>query len=233
MRNIHTHQCTQMLMIKTWPGGTGANGYVRNSIFENFQAYDTTYALDIDQYWYGRTEPNTGAIAISDLVFRSWTGTVNNGISRGPIVIRGSNVVPLTNITLEDFNMWTENKNAVVHRCNNVYGTGYCARELKDDATTPTSFSSTVTVSTMPTGFVKPTRPAWGVGATGYGVTVPIPVYTPAPRWGYGQGNMSLAARGESRPTFVPEVRLNGSPRYTAPRATGGPRGYRSDKRNL
>jgi len=209
-------------MIKTWPGGTGANGYVRNSIFENFRAYDTTYALDIDQYWYGHTEPNTGAIAISDLVFKNWTGTVNNGISRGPIVIRGSNVVPLTNITLEEFDMWTENKNVVVHRCNNVYGTGYCARELKSDAT-PTSFSSTVTVITTPVGFVQPTRPAWGVGATGYGVTVPIPVYTPAPMWGYGQGTARLAKRGVSKPTFVPEIRLNGSPRYkvTAPVATG------------
>jgi rhamnogalacturonan hydrolase len=39
-----------MLMIKTFSGGTGAYGYVKNSVFENFTAYDTTYGLDIDQY---------------------------------------------------------------------------------------------------------------------------------------------------------------------------------------
>ncbi|RPA95795.1 pectin lyase-like protein [Choiromyces venosus 120613-1] len=185
MRNIYVHQCTQMLMIKTWPGGTGASGYVRNSIFENFQAYDTTYALDIDQYWYRVTEPNTGAIEISSLQFRNWTGTVNNGVSRGPIVIRGSNVVPLTGITMEDFSMWTENRDVVVLQCNNVYGSGYCARELASGAT-PTSFSSTVTISSIMEGFVSPTSPAWGVGTTGYGLTVPIPVYTPAAMWGIG-----------------------------------------------
>ena len=45
MRNILTYQCTQMLMIKTYPGGSGAVGYVKDSLFENFWAYDTTYAL--------------------------------------------------------------------------------------------------------------------------------------------------------------------------------------------
>jgi rhamnogalacturonan hydrolase len=34
-----------MLMIKTWPGGSGAMGYVKDSVFENFWAYDTTYGL--------------------------------------------------------------------------------------------------------------------------------------------------------------------------------------------
>lgn len=34
-----------MLLIKTWPGGSGAVGYVKNSLFENFVAYDTTYGL--------------------------------------------------------------------------------------------------------------------------------------------------------------------------------------------
>ncbi|KAI5838299.1 pectin lyase fold/virulence factor [Morchella snyderi] len=181
MRRINVYQCTQMLMIKTWPGGTGAVGYVRNSIFEDFWAYDTTYALDIDQYWYSHTTPNTGAIALSGLVFSNWTGTVNNGINRGPIVIKGSDVVPLTNITLEDFSMWTVNKDRVVLQCNNVYGTGYCARELASGAT-PTAFSSTVTITTTMSGFTSPTSPAWGVA--GYGTTESIPVYTPAALWG-------------------------------------------------
>jgi rhamnogalacturonan hydrolase len=34
-------------MIKTFPGGTGATGYVKDSVFENFWAYDSTYGLGI------------------------------------------------------------------------------------------------------------------------------------------------------------------------------------------
>ena len=45
MRDIYIFQCTQMLMIKTFPGGTEAVGYVKDSLFENFWAYDTTYGL--------------------------------------------------------------------------------------------------------------------------------------------------------------------------------------------
>ncbi|CAZ79449.1 unnamed protein product [Tuber melanosporum] len=228
MRNIYVHQCTQMLMIKTWPGGNGANGYVRNSIFENFHAYDTTYALDIDQYWYGRTEPNTGAIAISDLQFKNWTGTVDNGISRGPIVIRGSNIVPLTDIMMEDFRMWTVNKDVVVLRCNNVYGTGYCARELNGAQSTP--FSSTVTIRETMAGFVSPTSPPWGVGPTGYGLTVPIPVYTPAPMWGFKQGGGAAIEPTPPQVTTTPKT-ATGPPATSTP---SGPkrRAYGRNRRN-
>lgn len=49
MRNVYSYQSTQMLMIKTFPGGSGAEGYVRDSTFEGFWSYDCTYGLDIDQ----------------------------------------------------------------------------------------------------------------------------------------------------------------------------------------
>ena len=49
MRDVYSYKSTQMLMIKTFPGGTGAEGYVKNSTFENFWSYDCTYGLDIDQ----------------------------------------------------------------------------------------------------------------------------------------------------------------------------------------
>jgi hypothetical protein len=44
-----------MLMIKTFPGGDGKVGYVKDSIFENFWAYDTTYGL-------GELEPHLNQI---------------------------------------------------------------------------------------------------------------------------------------------------------------------------
>lgn len=148
--------------------------------------------------WYNRKTPNTGAIQLSGLRFSNWTGTVHEGSSRGPIVIRGSNVVPATNITLDNFEMWTETGNEIIHQCRNVYGKGYCARELPSGAT-PTEFSSSITINSAPTGFVKPGPPAWG--NSGYGVTLSIPVYTPAVMWGTpGFG----ATGGSPTPTPTP-----------------------------
>ena len=34
---------------QNFPGGTGAEGYVKDSVFENFWSYDCIYGLDIDQ----------------------------------------------------------------------------------------------------------------------------------------------------------------------------------------
>jgi rhamnogalacturonan hydrolase len=116
MRNTNSYQLTNILMIKTWPGGSGPVGYLKDSLFENFWACDATYALDIDQYWQSRTTPDTGAVQISGLNFNNWTGTVDNGIQRGPIVIRGSDIVPLTDISLTNFDMWTVNGGKLLHQ---------------------------------------------------------------------------------------------------------------------
>ncbi|KAL7271771.1 hypothetical protein RUND412_005452 [Rhizina undulata] len=193
MRRIYVHQNNHMLLIKTFPGGTGAVGYVKNSIFEDFWAYDTTYALDIDQYWLKHYTPDTGAIELTGLEFRNFTGTVDNGVSRGPIFVNGSDIVPLTNITFEDFGMWTENGDKALLTCRNVYGTGYCARSLASGATA-TVFSSTITYTTAMSGYTSPTSPAWGLGTTGYGTTVSIPVYTPAVFWSVASA-ATVAAR--------------------------------------
>ncbi|TVY36592.1 putative rhamnogalacturonase A [Lachnellula subtilissima] len=179
MRNIYIFQCTEMLMIKTFPGGTGAVGYVKDSLFENFWAYDTTYGLDIDQYWYSHTTPDTGAVALSGLTFNNWTGTVDNGASRAPIVIRGSDIVPITDISLTNIDMWTENGNKILNQCKNVYGTGYCAGTAT--ASPLATFTTTATTTVTPAGYTSPTSPAWGIA--GYGTTLPIPVYTPAAFW--------------------------------------------------
>lgn len=45
MRRIYNYKSTQSLMIKTFPGGTGSTGYVKDSLFEDFVVYDTTYNL--------------------------------------------------------------------------------------------------------------------------------------------------------------------------------------------
>ncbi|KAL9625816.1 MAG: hypothetical protein Q9160_000136 [Pyrenula sp. 1 TL-2023] len=193
MQNIYVYKNTQMLMIKTFPGGSGAVGYVKDSLFQNFWAYDTTYALDIDQYWESHTTPNTGAVALSGLTFKNWQGTMDNGASRGAIVIRGSDIVPVQDITLEDFNMWTVNGNKVVNVCKNVYGTGYCAASGSGSAT----FTTSVTSTTPPAGFTSPTSPTWAV--EGYGTTDPIPVYTPAVMWPAASSNVATSSAAPTR----------------------------------
>lgn len=189
MRNVYSYQSTQMLMIKTFPGGTGAEGYVKDSLFENFWSYDCTYGLDIDQYWESHTTPDTGAVALSGLTFTNWTGHVDNGVSRGPIVIRGSDIVPLTDITLTDINMWTLKGKEIVDQCKNVYGSGSCVRANDGQTTT---YTTSQTVTATPTGYTSPASPTWAV--EGYGTTDPIPVYTPTVWWPVAEATPTPAA---------------------------------------
>jgi rhamnogalacturonan hydrolase len=168
-----------MSMIKTWPGDSGPVGYLKDPLFENFWAYDITYALDIDQYWPSRTTPGTGAVQISELTFNNWTGTVDNGIQRGPIVIRGSDIVPLTDISLSNFDMWTVNGGKLLYQCKNVYGTGYFA--AKSTGPSLTASATMVTVTTPPAAYTPAAKPDWAV--QGFGVTDSIPVYTPMVLW--------------------------------------------------
>ena len=194
MRNIYSHECTQMLMIKTYPGGSGAEGFVKDSLFENFWGYSTTYALDIDQYWQQKTSPDTGAVALSGLTFRNWTGSLANGLQRGAVVIRGSGIVPLQDITLEDFSMWTLYGSKVVNQCKNVYGTGMCIQAATGTAT----YTTSVTETASPAGWTAPASPAWG--NSGYGTTDPIPIYTPAVFWPTAS-NSAAAAVATSTPS--------------------------------
>ena len=129
---------------------------------------------------------------------------MNNGVSRGPIVIRGSNIVPLTDIMLSDFSMWTVNENKILNQCKNVYGTGYCA--ATSTAAALAAFATTVTTTSPPAGFTNPTSPAWGVA--GYGITIPIPVYTPAVFWspvssGVASGSSSAIAAVVKTPSSI------------------------------
>jgi rhamnogalacturonan hydrolase len=102
-------------------------------------------------------------------------------------VIRGSDIVPVTDVTLTNIDMWTLNGDKVVHQCYNVFGTGLCAG---DD--TQTTVSNLATSTTPPAAYTSPASPAWGV--SGYGVTIPIPVYTPAAFWSYS----AASAQGAS-----------------------------------
>ncbi|KAL8840317.1 MAG: hypothetical protein Q9170_001401 [Blastenia crenularia] len=75
MRDIYFYKSTEMLMIKTYTGGSDAVGYVKDSLFENFRSYDCTptdwmlinlwsIQPEIDKItnWYNHASPDTGAV---------------------------------------------------------------------------------------------------------------------------------------------------------------------------
>jgi hypothetical protein len=58
---------TLPLYIKTYPGGSG---YVTNVTFENIRSKASLYGLDVTQYWQSTFTPDTGAVKLSNLVFK-------------------------------------------------------------------------------------------------------------------------------------------------------------------
>ncbi|KAG7055752.1 murein transglycosylase [Colletotrichum scovillei] len=151
-RNISIIQGNNIAFIKTYPGGSG---YVTNVTFENFRSKASLYGLDVNQYWQNTFEPDTGAVALSNLVFRNFS---ESGTS---VVNKISNIFGAG---------------------DNSYGTGNGIKSLAAKAS-PVPYTSTYTITASPTGWTAPPSPTWALPNTGYGTDVPIPVYTPAPLW--------------------------------------------------
>ncbi|CAI0644902.1 unnamed protein product [Colletotrichum noveboracense] len=185
-RNISIIQGNNIAFIKTYPGGSG---YVMNITFENFRSKASLYALDINQYWQNTFEPDTGAVTLSNLVFKNFSGSVADGTKRPPLYLIANDLTYATNVTVEGFSLWTESGTYVVNKISNIFGNGdnsYGAADGIRSLTSkqsPTAYTSTYTITTTPTGWTVPPSPTWAAASTGYGTDVPIPVYTPAPLW--------------------------------------------------
>lgn len=175
LRNIENYNVVNSMMIKTFPGG---NGYVKNILMENITNYDVLYAIDINQYWYNHYEPNTDAVNLYNITFKDWYGTVNNGISRGPIFINGSNIVLPYEIYLKNINMWTINGNKIIYTCNNAYGNGYCLQSTKTNIKNK-PYKTIQTVTSKPSNYKTINKPKWGIEP--YSIYSSIPVYSPTP----------------------------------------------------
>ncbi|KAI3546968.1 murein transglycosylase [Colletotrichum abscissum] len=185
-RNISIIQGNNIAFIKTYPGGSG---YVTNVTFENFRSKASLYGLDVNQYWQNTFEPDTGAVALSNLVFRNFSGSVADGAKRPPLYLIANDLTYATNVTVEEFSLWTESGTSVVNKISNIfgagdnsYGTGNGIKSLAAKAS-PAPYTSTYTITASPTGWKAPPSPTWALPNTGYGTDVPIPVYTPAPLW--------------------------------------------------
>ncbi|KAJ5523811.1 CAZyme family GH28 [Penicillium frequentans] len=185
-RNISIIQGNNIAFIKTYPGGSG---YVTNVTFSNFRSLASLYGLDINQYWQNTYEPDTGAVALSNLVFRNFSGSVADGAARPPLYLFANDLTFATNVTVEDFTVWTESGSSVVNKISNIFGTGDDSYGSSDgirslsQGESPSSYTSTYTITASPTNWQAPSTPTWALPSTGYGTASPIPVYSPAPLW--------------------------------------------------
>ncbi|GAT19494.1 endo-rhamnogalacturonase F [Aspergillus luchuensis] len=185
-RNISIIQGNNIAFIKTYPGGSG---YVRDVTFENFRSLNSLYGLDINQYWQNTWEPDTGSVTLSNLVFKNFSGSVADGALRPPLYLFASDLTFATNVTVEEFSVWTETGTTVVNKISNIFGTGDDSYGENDGIQTlqsgesPYTYTSTYTITASPTNWQAPSTPTWALPSTGYGTASPIPVYTPAPLW--------------------------------------------------
>lgn len=70
-RNISVIQGNNIAFIKTYPGGSG---YVTNITFSNFRSLGSLYGLDVNQYWQNTFQPDTGSVALSNILFQNFSG---------------------------------------------------------------------------------------------------------------------------------------------------------------
>lgn len=194
-RNISIIQGNNIAFIKTYPGGSG---YVTNVTFSNFRSLASLYGLNIDQYWQNKFQPDTGSVALSNLVFRNFsgrlyvqvvqpgegnsvltmpTGSVANGVQRPPLHFAANDLTFATNVTVEDFSVWTESGASIVNKISNVFGTGDDSYGPNDGIVSlapnesPHAYTSTYSITASPTNWQAPTIPAWAAPSTGYGST--------------------------------------------------------------
>lgn len=169
-----------------------------NITFSNFRSLASLYGLDINQYWQNTFEPDTGAVALSNLVFRNFsgkflcigawntnpkktnqlyykTGSVADGSKRPPLYLIANDLTFALNVTVEDFTVWTESGTQIINKISNVFGVGddsYGANNGIKNLTgteSPYSYTSSYTVTATPTNWESPTTPSWAAPSTGYG----------------------------------------------------------------
>ncbi|KAJ6134255.1 hypothetical protein N7523_000577 [Penicillium sp. IBT 18751x] len=188
-KNISIIQGNNIAFIKTYPGGSG---YVTNVTFTNFRSLGSLYGLDINQYWQNSFEPDTGSVTLSNLVFRNFSGSVADGALRPPLYLFASDLTFATNVTVEEFTVWTDSGTVIVNKISNIFGTGDDSYGSDtriaslEAGQSPYPYTSTYTVTATPANWQAPTTPTWAAPSTGYGTASPIPVYSPAPLWRAG-----------------------------------------------
>jgi rhamnogalacturonan hydrolase len=166
--NIYTWQSNQMYMIKT----NGGNGTVSDCSFNNFIGHENAYALDINEYWTDAALAPGDGVVLTGITFTNWQGDIVEA-QRASIQVICADLAPCTDLTLTDILMWTDTDSAMHYLCESAYGTGYCLRS--GSGSEVTSYTSTTTVSSAPTGWNGPTMPNELQSGLGISVSIAIP----------------------------------------------------------
>jgi rhamnogalacturonan hydrolase len=163
----------------------GGSGTVSNVLLENFigtysippfsrsrltnTGHGNAYSLDIDQAWSSMSTVSGDGVQLENVTISNWKGTLANGAERGPIKVNCASKAPCYDMTIEDFDMWTEEGSYQWHLCENAYGSGKCLRS--GDDYTPYTVTKTVTAAT---GYEAATMAA--DLATAFGTDMPIAI---------------------------------------------------------
>lgn len=123
----------------------GGSGTVENVALNNFMGHSNAYTIDLDSAWSSMDAVSGDGISYSNITFNTWTGTAADGTERGPVKIDCPEDVPCTDITVEDFNVWTDEGSEVLYVCQNAYGDGACL--VSGDAAGAYTTTQTVTTS--------------------------------------------------------------------------------------
>jgi rhamnogalacturonan hydrolase len=100
-------------------------------------------------------------VQLDNITITNWKGTEADGAERGPIKVNCASGAPFTDITIEDFAVWTEEGD---------YGSGACLEDGDDH----TSYTTTMTVTSAPSGYSAATMAS--DLSTAFGTDMPIPI---------------------------------------------------------
>jgi rhamnogalacturonan hydrolase len=156
-----------MMMVKS----NGGSGYVEDVVFENFIGHSNAWSLGIDQKWASMGTISGNGAQLSNMIFKSWKGTVGNGANRGPVKVMCADNAPCHDITITGLSMWTETGSKNNYQCQNGYGTGFCLKKGIGSAYAAT----TSTQTSAPTGYTAPKMKEDLTAAFGTASSIPIP----------------------------------------------------------
>lgn len=117
-------------------------------------------------------EGSGDGVQLSNLTFKNWKGTEEDGAQRGPIKIECPDAAPCTDITIQDFAMWTESGDEQSYTCRSAYGSGFC---LESDSDDESSYSTALTATATPSAYAAPRMPNDLSTAFGTDSSIPIP----------------------------------------------------------
>jgi rhamnogalacturonan hydrolase len=109
-------------------------------------------------------------VQLTNVTIKNWKGTESDGSQRGPIKVKCAEGAPCKELTIEDFAMWTESGSEQWYSCENAYGSGACLNDGDDYS----SYTTTQTVTSTPSGYSAATMAS--DLATAFGTESPIPI---------------------------------------------------------